>query len=131
MGGNKINKQRRRKEFERRHVDQLWKDVHRPISDVINTMTGPVGTTDKVELDEDIPGHGQYYCVPCSRYFVSSLALHKHEQSKLHKKRVKLLTHRLQPHDQREAEWAAGKGKPDNGSKIQPRSYLDRMDQSH
>lgn len=47
MGGNKINKQRRRKEFERRHIDQVWKDLQQPNGDVINATTGPMGTTDK------------------------------------------------------------------------------------
>lgn len=60
-----------------------------------------------MELSEDLPGHGQYYCLPCGssvlhpsdvtgvsrRYFVNASSLLKHEASKLHKKRLKLLSH--------------------------------------
>lgn len=45
--GRKKNKQRRRREFERRHVDQLAQDLHKPRAAVITSTTGPVGTTDK------------------------------------------------------------------------------------
>ncbi|GMH43158.1 hypothetical protein BSKO_11080 [Bryopsis sp. KO-2023] len=109
------NKQKRRREFELRHVDQLWRDVRRPKEEVCDGVKGPVGTTDKVEMDEDIPGRGKHYCVPCSRYFITGASLVKHEKSKPHKKLVKLLANAMRPHDQRAAEQAGGMGKPDNG----------------
>lgn len=45
----------------------------------------------RVELDDDLPAQGKYYCVPCARYFVSGAVLAEHEKSKPHKKRVKTL----------------------------------------
>lgn len=39
------------------------------------------------ELDPDLPGLGQFYCIPCSRYFANEEALKDHCGRKLHKKR--------------------------------------------
>jgi hypothetical protein len=39
------------------------------------------------KLDEDKPGLGQYYCISCARYFISTNALQDHFQTKRHKKR--------------------------------------------
>lgn len=58
------------------------------------------------ELDEDKPGLGQFYCVICSRYFISELAFKMHLQSKTHKKRVKS-TQDI-PYSHEEAERAGG-----------------------
>lgn len=41
------------------------------------------------EIDEDLPGLGQFYCVFCSRYFTDKNTLETHFKSKEHKKRVK------------------------------------------
>ncbi|KAJ2386763.1 hypothetical protein GGI23_006423, partial [Coemansia sp. RSA 2559] len=30
------------------------------------------------ELDEDLPGLGQFYCVECSKYFVDERSQHEH-----------------------------------------------------
>ena len=65
-------------------------------------------------LDEDTPGGGAFYCTPCSRYFVSEHALVEHSRTKPHKRRLKEL-HGAQPHRQKDAEWAAGMGAPDDG----------------
>lgn len=42
------------------------------------------------EICEDKPGLGQYYCVWCSRYFITKHALNTHQSSKEHKKRLKV-----------------------------------------
>ena len=68
----------------------------------------------RVALDEDVPAGGKYYCVPCSRYFISEKAQQDHEKTKLHKKRVKVLEG-PKPHGQKDAEWAAGMGADDTG----------------
>ena len=102
--------------------NQLWDDVRstvpvvRPAADGTSALLGPSGTAlapVRLTLD-DTPGGGRHYCVPCSRHFVSALALSKHGQGKPHKRRVKALQG-TRPHGQRDAEAAAGVGEPDNG----------------
>merc|ERR1712226_291176 len=56
--------------------------------------------------DEDLPGMGQFYCIPCSRYFESVEVKVQHEKSKLHKRRLQKA--KDEPHTQRDAELAAG-----------------------
>eukprot|EP00298_Acanthocystis_sp_HF-20_P028571 c7341_g1_i1.p1 GENE.c7341_g1_i1~~c7341_g1_i1.p1 ORF type:complete len:125 (+),score=42.11 c7341_g1_i1:25-399(+) len=68
------------------------------------------------EIDADLPGFGQFYCVPCSRYFVDEPTLLVHSQSKFHKKRLRQLKER--PYDHDEALRAAGSGGIDNGPKL-------------
>ena len=68
----------------------------------------------RVELDEDLPAHGQHFCTSCSRYFQSEEALRDHEKTKPHKRRIKALMG-ARPHNQADADWAAGMGAPDNG----------------
>lgn len=46
---------------------------------------------EKQEVDIDLPGLGQHYCVHCARYFVDEQALTEHRKTKVHKKRVKAL----------------------------------------
>lgn len=52
--------------------------------------------------------------MPCSRYFISSSALGDHKRTKPHKKRVKEVSGE-RPHNQADADWAAGMGPADNG----------------
>jgi bud site selection protein 20 len=99
--------------FRARHIDQVWQDVRKP-QGVHSATTGPLGTTDAAALDEDLPAHGRFYCTACARYFMGDAALATHAKGKPHKKRVKALAG-PQPHNQRDAEWAAGVGAPDNG----------------
>lgn len=114
---------------------QVWVDVRKE-APVHDGKTGPSGTTDKyvglimilaptqfssiisfmrrIELDEDLPAHGKYYCTPCARYFISQSALDTHGKTKQHRKRIKVLDG-PQPHNQLDADWAGGMGLPDNG----------------
>ena len=39
------------------------------------------------KFDEDKPGLGQFYCIPCSRYFADQTSLTNHTKEKKHKKR--------------------------------------------
>ena len=41
------------------------------------------------ELDEDLPGLGQFYCTPCARHFADQTTLDTHCTSKPHKRRLK------------------------------------------
>lgn len=85
---------------------------------------GPVGTINKVLLDEDIPGLGRWYCEVCSRYFANEHSLLSHLKTKKHKRRYKLFydnkTGQLKCpediyHTQAMADAAKGRGKTDNG----------------
>ncbi|KAI8070440.1 hypothetical protein BC940DRAFT_296082 [Gongronella butleri] len=67
----------------------------------------------KQEIDTDLPGLAQHYCVECARYFIDEAAKDVHLKGKLHKRRVKLL--KEEPYTQAEADAAAGLGKTDNG----------------
>ena len=39
------------------------------------------------EVDADLPGLAQHYCVECTRYFINDDALQTHTKSKVHKRR--------------------------------------------
>lgn len=62
-------------------------------------------------VDEDAPGGGRFYCVPCARHFISGEVLAEHERTKVHKRRVKEVAEPQYTH--REAEAAAGMSAPD------------------
>ncbi|KAL0969567.1 hypothetical protein UPYG_G00229200 [Umbra pygmaea] len=62
----------------------------------------------KQEVDHDVTGSAQHYCLHCARYFVDAKALKEHFRTKLHKKRIKLL--KEEPYSHAEAERAAGMG---------------------
>lgn len=57
-------------------------------------------------IDETKPGLGQYYCIPCAKYFETQTAKSHHQRGKVHKRRVKLL--KEGPYTQEEANAAAG-----------------------
>ena len=79
------------------------------------------------EVDDDLPGLGQFYCLECARHFDSNDTLDKHKLSKLHKRRwdycyhdIDIITNLIflrlkdvaQPqYSQEEADKAAGMGK--------------------
>ena len=110
-------KRGRRARFGARHADQVWEDARKEARGeaVGDRAAGPVGTTDRAARDEDLPGGGQFYCVPCGRYFVGAGVLAEHERTKPHKRRGKALRDERKPHGQRDAEAAAGMAPPDNG----------------
>lgn len=39
------------------------------------------------EIDDDLPGQGQFYCTPCARHFTDDKTKTVHIKSKLHKRR--------------------------------------------
>lgn len=61
--------------------------------------------------DEDAPGHGHFYCVPCARHFISAEVLAAHEKTKPHKKQLKVVAEAQ--YTQREADAGAGMSAPD------------------
>ncbi|ETN74755.1 zinc finger protein 593-like family protein [Necator americanus] len=60
------------------------------------------------EVDFDLPGDGQFYCIECERYFIDEKTRSDHRKSKLHKNRVRSL--KEVPYSMKEAEAAAGHG---------------------
>ncbi|PWA22578.1 hypothetical protein CCH79_00015133 [Gambusia affinis] len=60
------------------------------------------------DVDYDVTGCAQHYCLHCARYFVDMRSLKEHFKTKVHKKRLKQL--REEPYSQAEAERAAGMG---------------------
>ncbi|KAG7673532.1 hypothetical protein KSW81_006737 [Nannochloris sp. 'desiccata'] len=100
------------------HKRGVWEDVRKP-QGVHDGKSGPLGTTDKIALDDDLPAQGKHYCTPCAKYFVSDTALATHIKTKPHKRRCKALMG-AKPHNQADADWASGMGVPDNGQGTRP-----------
>lgn len=40
-----------------------------------------------IDVDDDLPGQGQFYCTPCARHFTDQTTKSVHIKSKLHKRR--------------------------------------------
>lgn len=59
-------------------------------------------------VDLDLPGAAQHYCLHCARYFIDEQALKEHFKTKVHKRRLKALE--LEPYSIEESERAAGHG---------------------
>lgn len=59
-------------------------------------------------VDLDLPGAAQHYCLHCARYFIDEQALSEHFKTKVHKRRLKALE--LEPYSIEESERAAGHG---------------------
>mmetsp|Transcript_17700 Transcript_17700/g.57254 ORF Transcript_17700/g.57254 Transcript_17700/m.57254 type:complete len:142 (+) Transcript_17700:328-753(+) len=98
-------------------VDQVWEDVRKEEGVTDGKTFGPLGTTTKGQLDEDIPGYGKFYCIACSKYFIDDFTLTQHNRSKPHKRRVKELKG-VRPHNAEDAEQAGGLGPTDNGPRL-------------
>ncbi|CAK4502795.1 unnamed protein product [Aphanomyces euteiches] len=81
-----------------RDIDQIQDDLKK------ESETGAKIT---FEMDEDLPGLGQYYCTPCARHFITANACDVHIASKVHKRRMKDVAQ--EQYSQKEAERAAGK----------------------
>ena len=76
--------------------------------------SGCPGTVNRKEYDEDKPGGGKFYCKVTGRHFESALALKNHTKTKRYKKLKKQLLMGPKPHNQRDAEAAAGMAPPTN-----------------
>ena len=79
-----------------RDIDQIQEDIQIVLSG--KDLPGIV--------DEDKPGGGLHYCVPCAQHFINASTLLLHMRSKTHKKRVKLV--REPPYTHKDADAAAG-----------------------
>ncbi len=43
------------------------------------------------DINEDLPGLGQHYCITCARHFINDHAIQIHYKTKEHKKRIKIV----------------------------------------
>lgn len=95
----------------KKNIAKTWKtkrrtkDLDQIHADMIPTNAAKLL---KQDVDYDVTGCGQHYCLHCARYFVDLKTLKEHFKSKPHKKRLKQL--REEPYTQAEAERAAGMG---------------------
>lgn len=63
----------------KRDIDQIFEEIKpENVDRTVKELT---------VYDEDRPGLGQFYCLTCARYFVSTDVLNQHTKSKDHKKR--------------------------------------------
>eukprot|EP00968_Pinguiococcus_pyrenoidosus_P018810 scaffold1954_cov268-Pinguiococcus_pyrenoidosus.AAC.247 len=60
----------------------------------------------QLEIDEDLPGQGQFYCRPCARHFISKAVYLAHCKSRPHKRRLKDIAQKQ--YTQAEADLGAG-----------------------
>lgn len=81
----------------KRDVDQIYDDV---------ALVEEKGVQ-VAEVDDDLPGAGQFYCIETGRHFTDQKSLDDHKKTKAYKKRCKRLREESQ-YTQGEAEWAAG-----------------------
>ncbi|KAJ0262184.1 hypothetical protein HA466_0051610 [Hirschfeldia incana] len=100
------HKTARRDKFEVKGDDLVYTELRKPEAE-----------TKPLELSEDLPGMGQFYCLHCDRYFSKASVRDDHFKTKKHKKRVKIMNGPA-PHSQLDADLAAGMGMPDNGPKL-------------
>ena len=61
------------------------------------------------EVDDDLPGSGQFYCVYCARHFADLSTLTRHKDTKAHKRRLKDV--KQDKYSQDIADFGAGKTK--------------------
>ncbi|KAI5960284.1 uncharacterized protein KGF55_004576 [Candida pseudojiufengensis] len=80
-----------------RDLDLIYDDL---------STTQSINNLKNQPLDEYKPGLGQYYCIECAKYFENQISLDRHQKSKIHKRRVKILKER--PYTPLEAEAASG-----------------------
>ncbi|XP_072277798.1 zinc finger protein 593 [Pyxicephalus adspersus] len=99
------------KNDKKKNIAKTWKTKRR-VKDIdqIHEDMRPenAGRLLKQEIDYDVPGNAQHYCLHCARYFVDLKTLKEHFKTKVHKRRLKQL--REEPYTQEEAERAAGMG---------------------
>jgi bud site selection protein 20 len=58
------------------------------------------------KYDDELPGGGQFYCIPSAKHFADARALADHKKSRYYKRRVKDL--KEEKYTQQMAEWASG-----------------------
>jgi bud site selection protein 20 len=75
-----------------RDIDQVYEDIQ---PDNICKFDNP-------DIDEALPGLGQYYCITCAKHFTDHKSLLAHKTTKFHKRMVKTL--KVEPHNHKSHE---------------------------
>ncbi|XP_070776519.1 zinc finger protein 593 [Enoplosus armatus] len=115
----------------KKNISKTWKTKRRTKDlDQIHSDMKPE-TASKLlhqEVDYDVTGCAQHYCLHCARYFVDMRSLKEHFKTKVHKRRLKQL--REEPYTQAEAERAAGMGSyiPPKTVEVKTQSVEEDMD---
>ena len=129
-------KRLRRSRFELPHADVIYKAVHGHLKTggnakkpgaarELSSMEAMIKGDPNQPFNEDLPGGGQFYDMFTGRHFESEEALERHMKTKQYKRDKKRVLSGPAPHEQRDAEAAAGMGAPDNGKKRTHRSAKD------
>ncbi|KAM9787646.1 zinc finger protein 593 [Syngnathus typhle] len=95
----------------KKHSNKLMKTKRRTKDlDEVHSDMKPETATKLLnqEVDYDVTGCAQHYCLHCARYFTDMKSLKDHFKTKVHKKRLREL--REEPYTQAEADRAAGMG---------------------
>ena len=126
-------KRLRRAQFELPHADVIYKAVHKHVNAdgtpknqggagnkarEISSMEAMIRGDANQPWNEDLPGGGQHYDVFTGRHFESAEALARHQKTKQYKRDRKRVLNGPKPHEQGDAEAAAGMAPPDNGKKL-------------
>ncbi|GJP30145.1 hypothetical protein CLOM_g22616 [Closterium sp. NIES-68] len=109
----KVQKQAARTAFLKKGDDQVFDDLQRQAIAQEMGLDVP-----KPPVDEDLPGMGQFHCTICDRFFATAAIQAEHNKSKFHRRRAKEFAKGVKPHDQEDAELAAGMGKTDKGPRL-------------
>jgi hypothetical protein len=100
-------KSRSKKKFYKKHVmcvKRRTKDIDQIQEEMQQLAEG--ARTLGAYVDADVAGGGNFFCVECSRPFISAAVLEEHKRTKGHKKRVKIVAE--EPYTQKDADRAAG-----------------------
>lgn len=81
-------------------------DVDQISSSIIKATPNLVKQLERKDVDK--VGKGEHFCMPCDRFFMNANDIEKHERSKPHKKRLKILSE--PQYSQNEADAAGGIG---------------------
>ena len=119
-------KRLRRTRFELPHADVIYKAVHKHLTTggdakkpmaarQISSMEAMIVGDPNQPFNEDLPGGGQFYDMFTGRHFESKDAMERHMKTKQYKRDKKRVLNGPAPHEQKDADSAAGMGAPDNG----------------
>eukprot|EP01069_Polyplicarium_translucidae_P001775 Polyplicarium_translucidae@DN1801_c0_g1_i1.p1 len=88
------------------HAARTCRDLKKRGKDADQIFEAFHGPKKPLEIDEDLPGRGQFYCLVCDRHFIDDRSLTLHSTAKDHKRRLKEYTQRP-PYTHRDSELAA------------------------
>lgn len=104
----------RKELYKKYRLRRRTKDLDQIAEELLKKTQGNIAervTKFKDGYDEELPADGQFKCIPCSRYFISTEILQAHLKDKSHKKRLRQLKER--PYTLEEANAAGGCGSND------------------